>query len=76
MTTLSYGTPVSLAAVRRVWAVISRNPQAQVRHIACELNVCPATVTAALRVLRKAGYVTRPRPRAEAADVHVFFGWI
>lgn len=76
MSTLSYAYPIKLDTVRRAWAAYTLNPQAQVRTLAAELGICPATVTAALRVLRKAGYVTRPRPRAEAVDVEVFFGYI
>lgn len=52
------GRPVSIALIRRVWATVSREPQITTRALARRLGrATTADVTAALQVLRDAGYV-------------------
>jgi len=52
------GRPVSLRLVRRVWAVVSCEPQITVRALAQRLGrPTTADVTTALHVLRDAGYI-------------------
>ena len=43
--------------IRRVWAAISREPQATCRELSEYLNLSSGCVAAALRELRYAGYI-------------------
>lgn len=52
-----YGTHVTFANARRVWAAVTRRPTATVRELADDAGLPFGTVGAALRMLRDAGYI-------------------
>ncbi len=52
-----YGNPIAVATVRRVWAALTRSPQAHVGALAKQIGLSPATVRCALKALKVAGYV-------------------
>ena len=53
-----YGAHVSERTVRRVWAIVSREPQITTRRLAQQLGYgSTAGMSVALRILRDAGYI-------------------
>jgi predicted transcriptional regulator len=46
------------ATVRKVWAAVTRTPNASMRELACRLDLCPDTVCVAIQTLHVIGYIT------------------
>jgi len=58
---------------RRVWAEVTRTPNASVTVLAARAGVVKSTVSRALRTLRAAGYIDYPDRTLQARIVKVPF---
>jgi DNA-binding transcriptional MocR family regulator len=63
-TLYAYGEPIGRAFVRRVWAAVTRTPNASLRELADSLGAQFGNVSRAIKVLRDAGYITIEGERA------------
>lgn len=61
-----YGSHMTVARIRDVWAAVSQSPNATVRELADAVGMPYVIVSASLRLLRDAGYI-QFEPRAERA---------
>lgn len=52
-----YGSAPGPAVIRRVWAIVTAEPDRNGRLIAIDLHLPYSSVYAALRILRDAGYI-------------------
>lgn len=69
-----YGAHVSERTVRRVWALVSREPQITTRTLARRLGYgSTAGMSVALRVLKDAGYIDFPPDTERARTILVPF---
>lgn len=68
-----YGMEVSDTLIRRVWAAVTRTPQASVRELAGELEMGFGTVATALRFLRDCGYIRHQHRACRARTIVIPF---
>lgn len=64
-------TRPSAYTTRRVWAALTRRPQASIRELAASLELSYGHVNDALNVLRDAGYIDGPYGSSRARTVLV-----
>ncbi len=68
-----YGNHMSTHNIRRVWALISIQPQLPLRALAAQLGLPYSSIGAALRLLKDAGYIDFPKKSERARTVLVPF---
>ena len=68
-----FGTHLTTANVRRVWACVSRNPRASKRELAAALGLSFGAIGGALRFLKDAGYIQFTRGDCRAITIIVPF---
>jgi predicted transcriptional regulator len=68
-----YGTHLTPTNIRRVWAAITRNPNASNRELARTVGLSFGAIAGALRFLKDASYITFPKGRRRAITVLIPF---
>lgn len=68
-----YGTHLTPTNIRRVWAAITRNPNASNRELARIVGLSFGAVSGALRLLKDEDYITFPKGRRRAITILIPF---